>query len=202
MLYYICGELAYTDINTAVVDVGGVGYKCTVSGYTLGALADLKGKVKLYTYMSVREDNVELFGFCNEKELAAFKLLISVSGVGPKAAMSVLTLLPPEKFAAAVAAENSKTLAQAQGIGAKTAARIVLELKDKVTKELGGAVTEDESADEPVLVTNQNEFSEAVNALVVLGYTKSAAVAALKSIDTKGMSLETMIRLALSKLMK
>ena len=137
MFYYLQGKLAYTDLTTAVIDVGGVGYELTVSGTTYSALPRTSSEptVKLYTYMAVREDEVELFGFYTEEELSAFKLLITVSGVGPKAAMAILTLLTPEKFALAVCSEDTKTLAKANGIGAKTAARVVLELKDKMTKE-------------------------------------------------------------------
>ncbi|MBE6632154.1 MAG: Holliday junction branch migration protein RuvA [Ruminococcaceae bacterium] len=203
MIYYLFGELAYTDMTTAVIDVGGVGYKCTVSGHTLGYLSGKKEKVKLFTYMNVREDNVELFGFCNEQELASFKLLTSVSGVGPKVAMAILSLLSPEKFALAVSSGDSKTLAKAQGVGAKTAARIVLELKDKVGKELGasGVDVETNTLDEDLPSAN-NDFAEAVSALMVLGYTRGDAVHALKSLNTERMSLERMIREALTKLMK
>ena len=120
MFYYLQGKLAYTDLTTAVIDVGGVGYKLTVSGTTYSALPRTSAEptVKLYTYMAVREDEVELFGFYTEEELSAFKLLITVSGVGPKAAMAILTLLTPEKFALAVCSEDTKTLAKANGIGA------------------------------------------------------------------------------------
>ena len=133
MFYYVKGELVMTDPQSAVVDCGGVGYKLTVSMNTLSRLTELGKKVCLYTHFSVREDAVELFGFYDTEELYAFRLLISVSGVGPKAAIAILSLLSPAKFAVAVSTGDTKTLSKASGVGAKTAARIVLELKDKVS---------------------------------------------------------------------
>ena len=113
MFYYLQGKLAYTELTTAVIDVGGVGYKLTVSGTTYSALprASAEPTVKLYTYMAVREDEVELFGFYTEEELSAFKLLITVSGVGPKAAMAILSAFTPEKFALAVCTEDKTAVA-------------------------------------------------------------------------------------------
>ena len=206
MFYYINGKLALKENGTAVLDVGGVGYKLTISGTTYDALPaanSLTGEakqVKLFTYLAVREDDIELFGFYSGEELSAFKMLISVSGVGPKAAMAVLTLLTPEKFALAVCSEDTKTLSKASGVGAKTAARIVLELKDKLSKEnpdkaakIGSFV----SSDVP-----RGNLSEAQDALVVLGYTRAEAVAALKGIDISGLEIEDIIKLALKNLMK
>ena len=142
MFYYVNGILAYRDGSILVVDCGGVGYKLTISENTYNSLpprhTQESPQVKLFTYMAVREDDVELFGFANEAELSSFKMLLGVSGVGPKAAISILSLLTPEKFALAVCTEDRKTIAKANGIGPKTAARIVLELKDKLMKEAGG----------------------------------------------------------------
>lgn len=206
MFYYLQGKLAYTDLTTAVVDVGGVGYKLTVSGTTYSALPRTSAEptVKLYTYMAVREDEVELFGFYTEEELSAFKLLITVSGVGPKAAMAILTLLTPEKFALAVCSEDTKTLAKANGIGAKTAARVVLELKDKMSKE-APAIMQSSGASGVAAATaagSSGKLSEAVDALTVLGYSRPEAMTALKGLDTDKLPLEELIRLALKKLMR
>ena len=133
MFYYVCGELAYKDLNTCVIDCGGVGYKLTVSHITSESLASSVGKrVKLFTYLAVREDGVELFGFASDTERASFNRLTSVSGVGPKVAMSILSVMTPENLALAICTEDVKSIAKAPGIGSKTAARIVLELKDKI----------------------------------------------------------------------
>ncbi len=203
MFYYLSGSLTVLENTIAVLDVGGVGYKLTVSGTTHDSLPAPRSdaKVKLYTHMAVREDDVELFGFYSLEELSAFKMLISVSGVGPKAAMAILTLLTPEKFALAVCSEDTKTLSKASGVGAKTAARIVLELKDKLSKE-AKVQTSSGSASDFSAPMPQNRLSEAQDALVVLGYSRSEAVSVLKSIDTAGLELEDIIRLALKKLMK
>ena len=141
MFYYISGKLAHLESGFAVVEAnGGVGYKLSITGTTYDSMpprhtVSEPPAVKLFTYMSVREDGIELFGFATESELSAFKMLLSVSGVGPKAAISILSFLTPEKLALAVCSEDTKTISRANGVGAKTAARIVLELKDKMLKE-------------------------------------------------------------------
>ena len=143
-----------------------------------------------------------MFGFASEQELSTFKLLISVSGIGPKAAMSILTLLTPERFALAVCTEDRKTIAKANGIGPKTAARVILELKDKLMKEHAG---EDFSTAAPALAPSpagRGKLSEATDALMVLGYSRAEALAALKDVDTSAMELEEIIRASLKKLMK
>lgn len=194
MFYYVKGELVMTDPQSAVVDCGGVGYKLTVSMNTLSHLTQTGKTVCLYTHFSVREDAVELFGFYDTEELSAFRLLISVSGVGPKAAMAILSLLSPEKFAVAVSSGDTKTLAKAQGIGAKTAARIVLELKDKVS----AAATAD-GGEEDVSVTDLGGIrDDALEALMVLGYQRQAAQKALAG--CKGDTLEELMRAALKKI--
>ena len=209
MYYYIKGELVASTLNMAVVDAGGVGYKMTVSENTYRALprrTDKAPVVTLYTYLSVREDGIELFGFANERELSSFKMLLSVSGVGPKAAMAILSLLTPEKFALAVCTEDKKTISKATGVGPKTAARIILELRDKLMKEtsidedLSTAVL-DHSA-EAAGAPARGKTSEAMDALLVLGYTRAEAQKALSAIDTQALSIEDIIKEALKKLMK
>ena len=206
MYYYIKGELVYASLGMAVVDAGGVGYKMTISENTFRTLprpGDKHPTVTLYTYLSVREDGIELFGFGNERELSSFKMLISVSGVGPKAAMSILSLLTPEKFAMAVCTDDRKTIAKANGIGPKTAARIILELKDKMMKESGGALPD--LGDTPEVASAspaRGTLSEAVDALVVLGYSRAEAMNVLKDVDTASLELEEIIRVSLKKLMK
>lgn len=205
MFYYISGGLALLDPNFAVIDAGGVGYRLTISQTTHSALsrsASSMPQVKLYTYMAVREDAVDLFGFATNEELSAFRLLISVSGVGPKAAISILSLLSPEKFALAVCSEDTKTLSRAQGVGAKTAARIVLELKDKLLREAKEDNTTAAALETIKPGASTNRLTEAQDALIVLGYTRGEALTTLRALDTTGMELEDIIRAALKKLMK
>ena len=213
MFYYVNGKLATLardgDRGVAVIDAGGVGYKFTVSGTTYDRMpphlsVSEMPEVKLYSYMSVREDGVELFGFATLDELSAFKMLISVSGVGPKVALSVLSLLTPEQFAIAVCSDDKKAISKANGVGAKTAARIVLELKDKLMKSsLSVGDTASSEAVQTVINTPESraKLSEAQDALTVLGYTRAEITKVLSSIDTSAMSLEDIIKAALKKLM-
>ena len=202
MFYFIRGELVLIEQNFAVIDAAGVGYKLTVSGHTHAALPrspEKQKSVTLYTYLSVREDGVELFGFATLEELNIYKLLISVSGIGPKAALSLLSFLSPEKIALAVCSEDKKLIAKAPGIGPKTAARIILELKDKLhadaSADSGETIVSAPSA------TSGNHSAEAIDALMVLGFNRSAALDALKGIDPSE-ELEDIIREALKKLMR
>ena len=201
MFYYIKGELVMTDPQTAVIDCGGVGYKLSVSANTLSHLTRLGEKVCLYTHFYIREDAVDLLGFYSEAELSAFKLLISVSGIGPKAAMAILSIMTPEKFALAVSAGDAKAIAKAQGVGSKTAARVVLELKDKIAKTFGTEFSgsADGAGDADIEITPMGSTEEAVTALMVLGYTRQEAKAALKGVDPT-LSLEEMITAALRKM--
>lgn len=202
MFYYLKGELAHREINTCVIDCGGVGYKLTVSFNTSDALLSKLGKeVKLYTHLAVREDGVELFGFGSYEEKECFNRLTSVSGIGPKAAMSILSTMTPEKLAVAICTEDAKAIAKAPGIGGKSAARIILELKDKMSAEmLNGTVTSTgKSASASDLVLN-SAVAEATEALAVLGYDKNTILAAMKGIDTSSNDPGQIIKLALKKL--
>ncbi len=207
MFYYISGKLAYATPTTAVIDAGGVGYKLTISENTYNSLPPRHTVdapiAKLFTYMAVREDGIELFGFASETELSSFKMLLSVSGVGPKAAISILSLLTPEKFALAVCTEDRKTISKANGIGPKTAARIILELKDKLLKETDlNEVANSSIESVSPIKTNSGKLAEAQDALLVLGYSRSEALNVLKSIDTQTLELEEIIKKALKLLMK
>lgn len=198
MYYYIQGELIHTEPNAAIIDNNGIAYRMSISANTLSRVASQKGnKVKLYTYLVVREDVMELIGFHDMEELSAYKLLISVSGVGAKSALSVLSMMSPEKFALAVTTGDTKAISKAQGIGAKTAARIVLELKDKISKELSADNSGDYDLD---LDSPNNKIADAQNTLLVLGYTRTEALQALRGIDTITLDLEDIIRAALKKL--
>ena len=198
MFQYIRGEITETEPGAVVIECGGIGYRASVSAQTLSKCCRASGATKLYTYLNVREDGVDLFGFADRDELRAFELLITVSGVGPKAAISILSIFTPEGFARAVSTEDTRSLSKASGVGAKTAARIVLELRDKVAKQLGTGGTSESTA---AIGDTNDKLTEAQNALLVLGYTRSEAVAALGGIDTS-QELETIIRIALSRLMK
>ena len=207
MFYYLYGTLEINDAGICVIDCGGVGYKLTTSLITSELLSEKVGqKVKLFTYLVVREDGIELFGFASQTELATFKMLLTVSGVGPKAALSILSFLTPEKFALAVCTEDKKTISKANGIGPKTAARIILELRDKLMKErdidddLSTAIL-DHSA-EAAGAPARGKMSEAQDALLVLGYSRSEAQSVLKNIDTQALSVEDIIKEALKRLMR
>ncbi len=202
MFYYLMGELAYKDLSTCVIDCSGVGYKLTISQITSENLASHLGKkVKLFTYLAVREDGLELFGFGSDEERSCFNMLTSVSGVGPKAAMSILSVMTPERLAMAICGEDIKSISKAPGVGSKTAARIVLELKDKISKEVSipNSVTHNSgSVASPSRIGSKN-LSEATEALTVLGYDKNTIINALKDVDPN-MDVGEIIRVALKKL--
>ena len=183
----------------AVVDCGGVGYKLTVSEQTAAKLSG-KTEALLYTHLAVREDAFELYGFISLEELSAFKMLISVSGIGAKLAMSVLSYMTPQKFALAVSTENVKALSEANGVGKKTAARIILELKDKISGSSSGAAEGFSMAAEAA--SGGGKLAEAQNALMVLGYTKAEANELLRGIDAAHLSLEDTVTAALRKISK
>ena len=200
MFYYLNGTLEHRDANTCVIDCGGVGYKLTVSLTTSDSLVNkMNQTVKLYTYLAVREDGIELFGFATNEERACFNQLISVSGVGPKAAMSILSTLSPDNFSLAICTEDVKAISKAQGIGTKTAARIVLELKDKISKDMMSAGSKSEMAKSTVAPINST-LSEALEALMVLGYDKNTVLSVLRGIDTQNFDVGELIKAALKKL--
>ena len=196
MIYNVRGTLTYTDINYAVVECGGVGFKCFVSMTTLKKLPPLGKEANLYTYLSVREDAMDLFGFATQQELDAFKLLITVSGVGPKAAMAVLSVLPPDRLSIAVSSGDVKSIQSAQGVGKKTAERIVLELKDKM---LGIAPSNAAAVQSIQAVASNSDAQEAVEVLVSLGFNQSDAATVVGAMD-KGLSVDDMIRKGLKQL--
>jgi Holliday junction DNA helicase RuvA len=199
MFYYLKGKLAYREHGLCVIDCGGVGYKLTVSMNTSDALITKLGKeVKLFTHLAVRENEVELFGFGSNEERECFNHLTSVSGIGPKAAMSILSSMTPDKLALAVCTEDTKAIAKAQGIGAKTAARIVLELKDKFSKEVV-ATAEAAKLDIPSATIKNSNLSEAAEGLMVLGYDRNTVLSALRGVDTS-LPVGEIIRLALKNL--
>ena len=204
MFYYIKGKLVLNEISQVVIDVGGVAYSMTVSANTQAAVSSKsfngESEVTLFTHLSVREDGIDLFGFHDLTELNMFKMLIAVSGIGPKAAMSILSHMTPDSIAYAIVSDDKKTISKAPGVGPKTAARIILELKDKIRGS--GTVTNEEAPITSNTQSNSSKHSEAIDALTVLGFHRSAAEEVLRKIDVANMELEDIIREALKKLMK
>ena len=200
MYYYLNGELAICEGGLAVVDCGGVGYKLTTSLLTSQNLTNKIGqKVKLFTHLAVREDGMELFGFESNEERACFDLLISVSGVGPKAAISILSMMSPDRFSLAVSTEDTKFISKTPGIGPKTAARIVLELKDKISKNTMTATPSLSSSGASKAQPMSKNLSEATEALMVLGYDKNTVLSVIKDIDP-ATEVGNIIKAALKKL--
>jgi len=199
MFYYLNGILAETGANLAVIDCGGVGYACSTTNYTLAQLKRGE-RAKLYTYLHVREDIFELYGFSSQGELNSFKMLIGVSGVGPKAALAILSSATPDQLALAIVTGDEKALTAAPGIGKKIAQRIILELKDKLSKDPGSFASTG-STGIPVVVKN-DKSGEATAALAVLGYTSQDIAVALKGIDMDALPLEEIIRQALKRMVR
>ena len=200
MFYYLKGTAAHLGPNLAVIDCGGVGYACRTTSYTLSAL-QIGAPAQLYTHLNVREDAMELYGFSTENERNCFQMLIAVSGVGPKAALSILSATTPESLAMSVITGDEKALTVAPGIGKKIAQRIILELKDKLAK--GQIAPGGESyGGTGVTVIPENKASEAAAALAVLGYSQGEINLALKGVDLEALTLEEIIKQALKKMVK
>lgn len=199
MFYHINGKVAAIEPNLAVIDCCGVGFALNVSSNTLSRL-QIGESAKLYTYEYVREDSFDLFGFFDMQEKRCFEMLIGVSGVGPKAAVSILSSTTPEALAMAVISGDEKALTVAPGIGKKIAQRILLELKDKIAKETSGFSIAGGAAS--AVPTGGSKLSDAVSALAVLGYSSSEISALMKDIDVDNTALEDIIKQALRKKVK
>lgn len=192
MYYYLNGKLALADENLAVIDCGGVGYKCAISKTTYLGIRNEK-EVKLFTHLNVKEDALDLYGFATELELKFFTLLTSVSGIGPKVALALLSEMPPEELAAAVLASDAKRITRTPGVGPKVAQRLCLELKDKISK-IGSDIAMDGISGEYVSQPTE-AVSEAVSVLIALGYGRSDAENALKKCSAE--NTEDLVRQAL-----
>ena len=201
MFYYVDGTVTVLKQGLAVIDCGGVGYACHASQNTISKLK-IVTRARLLTYLNVREDIFELYGFIDEEEQSCFEMMIGVSCVGPKAALSILSVAPPDRLVLSIITGDEKMLMQAPGIGKKIAQRIVLELRDKMSKEQ----LETASASSPVAAAavsgGVNHTQEAVAALMVLGYTQAEALHAMEGLDAAGMDAEEIIRQCLKKLVK
>lgn len=193
MYYYIEGTVAHKGIDFIVIDAGGVGYRINTTDSVISKLSAGEKK-KIYTYLNVREDALDLYGFLSEEELNLFKLLISVSGIGPKVGLGVLSSISPSEFALAVVTGNIKAITKAPGVGPKVAQRIILELKDKMKKAEIAEMPQDYGA-----FTDSSD--EAVSALMVLGYTQGEAKNVLSKVEG-GLSVEETVKRALKLLMR
>ena len=191
MFYYLNGEITLLEENLAVVDCGGVGYACRTTAYTQSKLR-VGQAAKLYTYCNIREDAFDIYGFFSRDELRCFELLLGVTGVGPKAAVAILSATSPERFTLAIMTQDEKALTAAQGVGKKLAQRIILELKDK----LGAAVTEVDfsGGGGAVVPPVGSSLALAQAALAELGYSQGEVAAALKGVKTEGLPTEEIVR--------
>lgn len=199
MFYYIEGTLTLMEPNLAVVDCGGVGYALNTTVNTLSRLR-MGEKVRLYVYSVIREDTFDLYGFYTQEEKRCFEMLLGVSGVGPKAALGILSSSTPDALSMAIISGNEKALTVVPGIGKKMAQRILLELKDKISKQMEGFTPESFSAGSPSTAVGKDKLSDAAAALGVLGYGNNEITAALKGLDIQNLSVEDIIRQALRKM--
>ena len=198
MFYSLTGTVVFVDTQSLAVECAGIAFRCFTSMNTLKKTGRTGAKTTLYTYLAVREDAMELYGFADPEELDFFKTLIGVSGVGPKAAIAILSELTPAQLALAIASGDVKSITRAQGVGPKIAQRLVLELKDKIGKNMPvGLSTEELSS--VAAVSAQGSTSEAVAALTVLGYSQADAARAVAKLDAQ-LPVEELVRLALRAL--
>ncbi len=198
MIYSVTGNVVDFDANNVCVDVNGVAFRCMTTFTTSQKCASTGMKVTLYTYLNVREDAMELFGFYDKTEMDCFKMLITVNGVGPKMGLAILSELTPDKVALSIAAGDYKALTKANGVGPKLAQRICMELKDKVGKSMANVTSSVDLSAVSSTLTNSNT-AEAVAALEMLGYSQSDASVAVSKIDSS-LSVEEIIKQALKML--
>lgn len=201
MLHYLNGTVTEVEPSFAVVECGGVGFGLNVSLCTLGDLK-LGERTKVYLYESIREDAYELFGFSTKAEKRCFELLVGVSGVGPKAAMAILSTTTPDGLVAAVLNGNEKAITAAPGVGKKLAQRVLLELKDKIGKAEGMDLPVSGGPALPVGTPEDKNLSDATAGLLVLGYAQTEINAALRGVDTTGMTSEEIIKAVLRNMLK
>ena len=202
MLAYIKGTLEIKTKGYIVIDANGIGYKIFMPESAISKLCDIGEKVQIHTFMRVREDDISLYGFLTNEELRMFELLLSVSGIGAKGALTILSNITPSQFALAVISNNVDILKKLPGIGAKTAQRVILELKDKLKKEQEIEIVqgEEDEATFKHVIEEDEKVSEAISALQVLGYTKKEIMLALEKVDMADLSVEDIIRKGLKSL--
>ncbi len=201
MISYIKGEIVYNDAEGVIIENNGIGYRVIVPAFSAQKLCSQRGEVIVHTYMSVREDGITLFGFSSVEERNLYEKLISVSGIGPKAAVSILGVLTPSQLITAIVSGDSAAIARAPGIGKKTAQRVILDLKDKIGNEEIAEVFEGSEAMEiSQTAAADDDRSEAVEALIALGYSRSEAVRAVSRIYNEGMDVQKILSAALREL--
>ena len=200
MFYHLNGIVSDIDLNLAVIDCSGVGYAVNTTTNTLSHIK-LNEKTKLYISECIKEDSFDLYGFATLSEKRCFEMLISVSGIGPKAAQAILCAVTPEGLAMAVMNGDYKAITAAQGVGKKIAQRVILELKDKVSKEMGGSAASELPAMMMQTAAGSKNKSDAIAALMVLGYGTTEINAALKGMDVSDMETEQIVKAALKNLM-
>ena len=197
MFYSITGNVVFTDETTVAIECGGVAFRCATSFNTLRKIGGTGQKATLFTYLSVREDALDLFGFYDKDELDCFKMLIAVSGVGPKAALAILSQLTPGKLALAVAAGDVKAITAAQGVGPKIAQRIFVELKDKLN--VFSDASDGGSLESISRAAASSNAAEAIEALTALGFSKSESSIAVGKLDPED-TVDNLIKKALAAL--
>jgi len=202
MFEFIRGTLYSKGIDYCVIDVGGMGYRILTSISTLNTLGPIGETITVHTHLHVKEDGITLFGFSTHEELSVFMLLISVSGVGPKGALGVLSILTPSQFSLAIVTGDHKTISKSKGVGSKMSQRIILELKDKIKKDMSlypmdGIVYALGDNGEP-----EEPDNEAISALLVLGFSMKEAAGAVAAVSIEGMALEDIVKMALKRLMR
>ena len=201
MISYIKGEIVYNDAEGVIIENNGIGYRVIVPAFSAQKLCSQRGEVIVHTYMSVREDGITLFGFASPEERELYEKLISVSGIGPKAAVSILGVLTPSQLIAAIISADSAAIARAPGIGKKTAQRVILDLKDKLGSEaIAEAFDVSDAAAVSETAAAGDDRSEAVEALVALGYTRSEALKAVSRVYNDGMDVQKILSAALREL--
>lgn len=202
MISYVKGQLVDTSYDSIVVEASGLGYNIMITGLDYSLLPNVGSEIKVYTYFSVREDAMQLFGFLDRASLAMFKLLITVNGIGPKGAMAILSILSPDDLKFAIASQDSKAISKAPGVGAKTAQRVILELKDKVDIEEAYESKLDQGNSGKAKNLDSSVKNDAVLALTALGYSSSESLKAVSSVTiSEDATVEEVISLALKGLL-
>lgn len=197
MFYSLTGKVTVIEESFVVLECSGVAFQCMTTLNTISKIGRAGETATLYTHLNVREDALDLFGFYTREELACFRELISVSGVGPKAALSILSLLSPDKLALCISSGDVKTITKAQGVGPKLAQRVVLELKGKISSQISSSSAS--AAEGIAAAASSGSAAEAIEALVMLGYSRSEAAAGISKLDSS-LPVEELVRLALKSL--